>query len=666
MGALMPPDRLRALPLPARLFVVAVVAVGAAELALSFPRAIASPRMLLALIIAACVISVWKIRLPIAVGKGSTLSLADAANVMSLLLLGPEAAAVVAVAGVLTQCTYRRQLQNTWYSLVFSMAVAAITLIASGAVYTWMGGERVPTELATLFGKPLVVAIAAYFLVNTTLVASAIAVSTGRTLVDTWRSDFLWSASSFMVAGAAGAFGAVVVARGEYWKALVLLAPVYLTYRTYEAFVDRLDSEQRHTEEIRVLHGETVRALAQAREAERALAEEKERLAAARASAEAANRLKDQFLAVVSHELRTPLNAILGWSDLMCRGSLDPEQRERASRTIRDSARRQAQLVDDLLDVARIAAGKLRLERSRLDLREVVADALQVVQPAADAKRITVRIESSDDVAMIDADAARIQQIAWNLVSNAVKFTPEGGSVVIRLAQIGSMVEMAVIDSGNGIAPEFLPHVFDAFRQGDASPTRLHNGLGLGLSIVKSLVDAHRGTVTARSDGEHLGATFTVRLPAIVATQAAGSPMPRPILTLAEAEAPLTSVSVLVVDDDPGSLEVVAAHLAQSGATVVTASSADEAIERMQAQHVDVLLSDIGMPGEDGYSLMRRVRALGSLENACIPAVALTALGTEDARRHALDAGFQIHLVKPVDPHSLVATVAALKGVAGA
>jgi signal transduction histidine kinase len=301
--------------------------------------------------------------------------------------------------------------------------------------------------------RPLVGTLATYFVVNTTLVAAAIALSTGRSFMGTWREDFLWSAASFMVAGSAGALGAVVVARGEHWKASLLLAPLYVTYRTYHAFIGRLDFERRHTEQMRSLHEETRLALRQTRDAERALAQEKERLGlaltemtrleevahqsfereqAARESAESANRLKDEFLAVVSHELRTPLNAILGWSDMLCRSVLDGPVRERAARTIRDSAKRQAQLIEDLLDVSRISVGKLRLEKTILDVRDVVLDAVQVVQPAADVKGIRMSVDMPSSIDTIYGDAARLQQIVWNLLSNAVKFTPEGGRVTSR------------------------------------------------------------------------------------------------------------------------------------------------------------------------------------------------------------------------------------------
>jgi signal transduction histidine kinase/ActR/RegA family two-component response regulator len=528
-------------------------------------------------------------------------------------------------------------------------------------------------------------ALGAYFLINTTLIAGAISLSAGRGFIETWQDDFLWSASSFMVAGAAGALGAVVVARGEYWKLVLLLAPIYLTYRTYLAFVGRLDSEHRHTLEMRALHEQAMLALRQAREAERALADEKERLAlalarmtrleelrqellereqASRAAAETANRVKDQFLAVVSHELRTPLNAILGWADMLCRGKLDQTRRERAAVTIRDSARRQAQLIDDLLDVARITSGKLRLQRGIIDLKDVVFDALQVVQPVAETKGVRLLTELPGAIDPLYGDAARLQQVVWNLLSNAVKFTRPGGTVTIGLRQLGHVAEVKIQDTGQGIAPDFLPLIFEPFRQADASSTRAHPGLGLGLAIVKSLVEAHGGTIRAHSDGEGHGASFTVTLPtaglaAIDAAAAANvSRHARP--ETGESDDELAGVSILLVDDESDTREVVAAQLQESGATVLTAESVTRALELLQREHVDVLLADIGMPGEDGYSLIRRVRALPQASMAAIPAAALTALARKEDRQQALQAGFQMHLTKPVDSKVLVTAIATL------
>ena len=411
---------------------------------------------------------------------------------------------------------------------------------------------------------------------------------------------------------------------------------------------------------------------------ERALAEEKERLAvaladmtrleearkqllerehAARASAEQANRLKDEFLAVVSHELRTPLNAILGWADLLRKGRLDDTKRDRASQAIFDSAKRQSQLIDELLDIARIMSGKLRLERSPVSLAAIVKAAIEVVQPAVEAKHIKMIVEADESTGAVYGDSARLQQVAWNLLSNAVKFTPDGGIMRVALRARENAAEMIIADSGKGIGADFLPSVFEPFRQADGSTTRPHSGLGLGLSIVKHLVEAHGGTVTAESAGYGRGAVFTVRLPTVTsaAPHAADALQSSP----SAADVSLAGLRVLVVDDDEESRHVLAAHLESVGGSVAAAASAGEALELLQREPVDVLLADIAMPGEDGYSLIRKVRALDAAA-ASIPAAALTAFAREEDRQAAFRAGFQMHLAKPIDAGSLVAAVATL------
>ena len=302
-----------------------------------------------------------------------------------------------------------------------------------------------------------------------------------------------------MVAGTAGAIAAVVIERGEQWKAVLMLAPVYLTYRTYHLFIGRLEDEKRHQARLAAALRETQTA---------------------RAAAEAANGLKDQFLATVSHELRTPLNAILGWADMLRAGILPEPRRAAACDAIFNNAQRQARLIDELLDMARIMSGKLRLEHARVEPREIVSGALETVQPSADAKNITIHTEIDPDAAPFYGDLPRLQQVLWNLLSNAVKFTPDGGEVRVRVSRCGNTGELTVADSGSGIARDFLPAVFEPFRQADGSSTRLYDGLGLGLSIVKHLVEAHSGSVAVESPGEGRGATFTVRLP--LAPAAAG------------------------------------------------------------------------------------------------------------------------------------------------
>jgi len=638
---------------PAQCYVAAVMAAGASALVAFFPTTYPRPLLFTVLVLFACLTSLWKVNLPIATASGSTLSVSYAADLMALLLLGLQPAIIVAIAGVVTQCSYRVKKSYPLYRTLFSVAAEALTMVATGFAYQQLGGSQVPLHMAGL-AKPLVGAIAAYFVVNTGLVAGAIALTSSRSFFKVWRDDFLWSGASFMVAGSAGAMAAVVVARGEHWKAVLLIAPIYLTYRTYELFVGRLADQALHMAEMRRLHRDTVDALAQARQAEHAEQ-------AARAAAERANRLKDQFLAVVSHELRTPLNAILGWADMLRRGRLDEMRRERAFQSIYDSARRQAQLIDDLLDVSRIMAGTLRIERTAVDLKTVVDDAVRAMQPAGDAKNVHVTTEADSWLGFIQGDSARLEQVVANLLSNAIKFTPASGTVHVQLTRVQDCVEIQVRDAGQGISADFLPYTFEPFRQADGSTTRVHGGLGLGLSIVKHLVEAHGGTVEARSAGVGQGATFIARFPIdpACATEL-HQPVARATSVLAGQTPSLDNVRVLVVDDDEESRLVVAEHLQRCNGVVFTATSAADAYDLLRRERIDVLLADIAMPGEDGYALIRRVREGLVPGSASIPAAAITAFAREEDRLLAVRAGFQMHLAKPVDPDCLVAAVASL------
>jgi signal transduction histidine kinase/CheY-like chemotaxis protein len=629
--------------LAARIYVATVIVAGCVAVIAAFPRTPPPWGLFLFAVAAACLTSAWKINLPIPLASSSTLSVSYAADLMALLLLGTGPAVVVAVLGVWTQCTINVKRRYPLYRTVFSVAAEAITMLATGIVYQTLGGSVTGT-LAAL-AKPVAASIATYFCINTGLVAVAIALTTGRRAWVVWREDFLWSAASFMVAGTAGAAAAFIIARGQHWVALLLLAPVYLVYWTYRLFVGRLADERRHLDEMTRL--------------EQARAELLEREQSARASAESANHLKDQFLATVSHELRTPLAAILGWAEMLQSGILPPDKRARACEAIFNNAKRQAQLIDELLDVARIMSGKLRLEQSAVHPEDIVNGALETVQPAAEAKGIRIDVEIDPALGAFQGDGPRLQQVLWNLLSNAVKFTPSGGTVSVALRTSGRAGEIVVRDSGPGIPPDFLPSVFEPFRQADGSRTRLHGGLGLGLAIVRQLVEAHGGTVRADSAGEGQGATFSVRLP-IVAARRLRAQAVAEMLAPATAPPTLAGLSVLVVDDDDESRSVVAAYLESHGALVQTASSAAEALETLQRDRVDVLLADVAMPGEDGYTLVRKLRGLEASPASTIPAAALTAFAREEDRQEALQAGFQMHLTKPIDAGALVAAVATL------
>jgi signal transduction histidine kinase/ActR/RegA family two-component response regulator len=381
-----------------------------------------------------------------------------------------------------------------------------------------------------------------------------------------------------------------------------------------------------------------------------------------RRNAEEANRLKDEFLSTVSHELRTPLNAMLGWTWLLASGKLDAETSRRAIATIERNGRAQSQIIDDLLDVSRIITGKLRLKLRRVDLRAVIEAAIDAVRPAAGAKGIHIDYRADPAVPVVQGDPDRLQQVVWNLLSNAVKFTPGEGRVEVRLERQGGRARIQVADTGIGIRRDFLDYVFDRFRQADSSSTRAHGGLGLGLSIVRHLVELHGGTVRAESGGEGRGATFTVEIPLAPPPHAAAAPAspPRTEVPLApEAARELQGLRVLLVDDEPDAREMVSHLLEPLGARIVATASAAEALEALQRGKIDVLVADIGMPDEDGYALIRKIRELdGALRE--IPAIALTAYAGDGDRQRALAAGFQMHLPKPVEPQALAAAVAAV------
>ena len=385
----------------------------------------------------------------------------------------------------------------------------------------------------------------------------------------------------------------------------------------------------------------------------------------ARQSAEIANRAKDEFLATVSHELRTPLNAILGWTRMLRSGAVEEKAMSRALETIERNARSQTQLIEDILDVSRIIAGKLRVDIRRIDLHAVVRAAMDAVRPAADAKGVELVADLSPDSTEFVGDPDRMQQVTWNLVANSIKFTPRGGRVRVELSREQSQVQLVVTDTGAGISRDFLPHVFDRFRQADSSITRTQGGLGLGLAIVRHLVDAHGGTVQAHSDGPGTGACMTVRLPLrAVAPDEASEPPPGGAAPFPQVPAPqlLAGLSVLVVDDEFDARELLTAVLTSYGAAVRSAASVEEAVVLLHERVPDVLLSDIGLPGEDGYALIRRVRALGAAAGGTVPAAALTAYASADDRRRALTAGFQTHATKPIEPATLALLVASLAG----
>ena len=377
----------------------------------------------------------------------------------------------------------------------------------------------------------------------------------------------------------------------------------------------------------------------------------------ARAEAERANRIKDEFVSIVSHELRTPLNAILGWTTMLQRGSLPPDKSARALRSVHDNATRQARLIEELLDFSRVTSGRASLQMEDADVRELLRGVVESMIPTAVARAVDLQLSSVPPV-YVRGDVRRLEQVFFNLIDNAVKFTPSGGRVTIDVRIVDGQVEIQVQDTGAGMEPEFLPHVFDRFRQADSATSRTYGGLGLGLSIAKQLVEAHDGRISARSEGKERGSTFTVYLPIAARLAAeAGDRKPAPSANGDSIEARLDGVRVLIVDDEADAREIMATALEASGAHVELAASARDAFEILEKTPVDVLLSDIAMPEEDGFALIRKVRASVARRVACVPAAAVTAFTGADDRAHALAAGFHVHLAKPFEPVELVRTV---------
>jgi signal transduction histidine kinase/CheY-like chemotaxis protein len=452
------------------------------------------------------------------------------------------------------------------------------------------------------------------------------------------------------------------------------LAVAYENARLYDAAREHASELQIEVTERKQAQEEKERLLI-SEKAARLEAEEAQRMSAslllreerARAEAESANRLKDEFLATVSHELRTPLNSILGWAQLLQTDTLDEGSSTRAMKTIERNTKTLAQIIDDLLDVSRIITGKLRLEVHPVELHSVVEAALEAIRPATDAKNIQLNVSLDAQVGAVSGDLGRLQQIVWNLLSNAIKFTPSGGQVSVKLERIGSRARVTVSDSGEGINPAFLPYVFDRFSQADSTFTRPHGGLGLGLAIVRHLVELHGGSVSAESQGQGQGATFTVSFPLYGLEWVAEGDQDRQSerrASASEESQDLAGLFVMIVDDELDARELLSVILEKRGARVVVAASAAEALEVLEnttnGEIPDVLVSDIGMPGLDGFQFISKVRAMSPEQGGNIPAIALTAYARTEDRARVLAAGFQHHVAKPVGPSILALAVASL------
>jgi signal transduction histidine kinase/ActR/RegA family two-component response regulator len=499
----------------------------------------------------------------------------------------------------------------------------------------------------------------AQYIANTTLISIEKAPKIKESIWNTWRTYYLWTSITYFAGASAAGIIAFLIDRHGFY-AVVATAPIILIICfTYQTYLKNIEASVAQTEAARLHVEELSRYISELQHSEEARGQLLVRAERARAEAEAANRIKDEFLATLSHELRTPLTSLLGWSSVLREAKRDEKVLSQGLDAIDRNARVQAQLIDDLLDVSRIVSGKLNLEVRPLDIASVTRAAINVVRPAADAKNITLDYSAEPGLGAISADSARLQQIVWNLLSNAVKFTPQGGKITIRIEQERSHAKVTVQDTGQGIEPEFLPRVFDRFRQADSSTTRSFGGLGLGLAIVRHLVELHGGTVSAESEGTGKGATFSARFPLL--SDRSTPIAPAADLNAAETRS-LDGLRVLLVDDEPEAREILSTVITRTGAEVKTCNSASDALSKLAEWRPDVILSDIAMPDEDGYSFIGKVRSLPRDKGGETPAAALSAYARDEDRMQALAAGYQMHIAKPIGASQLVTMVAKLAG----
>jgi signal transduction histidine kinase/ActR/RegA family two-component response regulator len=589
------------------------------------------------------------------------ITVADTFIFLTLLLFGGAAAVLMsALEGVFTTFLISKRPRT----ILLNASVLAISTFVTAAVFTLIFGP--PQEIVNAGYTPnflvaLCVMALVQYISNTVLIAVEKSYKINESVWQTWKKYYLWTSVTYF----AGASAAGIIAHSiNIFSFYAVLATVpicliiYFTYRTYLKNIEASEAQtsvaEKHLEQL----SKYVVELRRLEDARKQLLLDERR---ARSEAEAANRIKDEFLATLSHELRTPLTSLLGWASLLRGDDVDDALREQGLQAIERNARVQTQLIDDLLDVSRIISGKLNLDVRSTEISSVVEAAIAVVRPASDAKGIRLTYTRDPIVGSISGDSARLQQIAWNLLSNAVKFTPERGRIEVRLEQKDGHVQLTVSDSGLGINPAFLPRVFDRFRQADSSTTRDYGGLGLGLAIVRHLVELHGGTVRAESAGEGKGASFCVTFP-LIAERIDSTVLNQSGDSSQMDRTSLNGLRVLVVDDEPDARQIITTLIQRTGAEVLACESAHEALEALEKWHPDVLMSDIGMPGEDGYSLINKVRSLPADRGGDVPAAAFTAYAREEDRQRALDAGYQMHIAKPVSSGQLVAMIAHLAG----
>jgi len=644
----------------AQMYMWSLVAAGAAIVFISlyeFPYQLLDMRfsVLCLLVIASSTIA---IKIPHVSGR---ITVADTFVFLTMLLYGgPAAVLVSALEGVCTTLIISKRPRT----ILFNAAILSTSTFFTAAILYWIMGsltEVIADGFTANFFLAICVMALVQYIANTSLIAVEKSSKIKESTWHTWRTYYLWtSVTYFAGASAAGIIAILIQNLGFY--AVVATVPIILiicfTYQTYlkniEVSMAQTEAARRHVEELSGYISELQRS----EEARGQLLVRAER---ARAEAEAANRIKDEFLATLSHELRTPLTSLLGWASVLREARRDENVLSQGLEAIDRNARVQAQLIDDLLDVSRIVSGKLNLDVRPLDVSSTIRTSINVVRPAAEAKNLTLEYVAQPGVGAICADSARLQQIIWNLLSNAVKFTPQGGKISVQLEQEGSNAKVTVRDTGQGIEAEFLPRVFDRFRQADSSTTRSFGGLGLGLAIVRHLVELHGGTISAESDGPGKGATFYATFPLLADRNEAFTLVHSAEIPSFETQS-LGGLRVLLVDDEPEARQILSTVIARRGAEVKTCESASDALTAVMEWRPDVLMSDVAMPDEDGYSFIRKVRSLPQDKGGNTPAAALTAYARDEDRNRALAAGYQMHIAKPIGSGQLVTMIARLAG----
>lgn len=602
--------------------------------------------------------SLIAIRIPRVSGR---ITVADTFVFLGMLVYGGSAAILLsALEGVAATLGISKKPRTVLFN---SAILATSTFFTSTILHLTVGppASVISQGFTGTFFKAICVMGFVQYIGNTTLIAIEKAYKIKESAWHTWRTYYLWTSVTYFAGASAAGIIAILIDTYGFYAVVATVPIILIIFFTYQTYLKNLEASLEQTEAARLHVEELSRYIGELQRSEEARGQLLLRAERARAEAEAANRIKDEFLATLSHELRTPLTSLLGWSSVLREAKRDEKVLNQGLEAIDRNARVQAQLIDDLLDVSRIVSGKLNLDVRPLDISSVTRAAINVVRPAADAKGITLHYWAQSDLGAISADSARLQQIIWNLLSNAVKFTPHGGEIFVRLEQDGSDVRITIKDTGQGIAPEFLPRVFDRFRQADSSTTRSFGGLGLGLAIVRHLVELHGGTVSAQSDGTNKGATFSATFP-LLADRAEPVTLAHSGEMSALDVLSLDGLRVLLVDDEPESRHIISTVITRTGAEVNACKSASEALATLVEWKPDVILSDIAMPDEDGYSFINKVRSLPRDKGGDTPAAALTAYARDVDRRQALDAGYQMHIAKPIGAGQLISMIARLAG----